>query len=94
MESGIKNLLRHFGTQVAVARVIDKKPQAVQKWQQVPSEHVIPLHKASGFVLRPFDLRPDLYPEPDWVLGQVERRNLNGIDQSEYVDGVELSAHG
>ena len=67
MEPGLKKLIDHFRTQTAVASIIKKKPQAVQKWKRVPACHVLTFSRESELLLRPYDLRPDLYPDPNWV---------------------------
>jgi DNA-binding transcriptional regulator YdaS (Cro superfamily) len=70
-ENGIgalKQAIRdHFGSQVAVARVLGLTPQAVsdvlRRGKRVPAEWCLKLEQASGGQLTAHALRPDLYPE-------------------------------
>jgi DNA-binding transcriptional regulator YdaS (Cro superfamily) len=43
--------------------------QAVRKWERraVPADRVLALVRAADGAVRPFDLRPDLYPDPAWM---------------------------
>lgn len=66
-DSIVKRLTRFFGSQTALGNVVGVRYQNVQQWDaadRVPSEHVIPICKASGYVFTPHQLRPDLYPNP------------------------------
>lgn len=43
---------------------------AVSKWsrgQRVDGDHVLPVVRATNGQVKPFDLRPDLYPDQDWL---------------------------
>lgn len=42
-----------------------KTSWAVQKWEEVPAEHVLRLANLCGYAVTPHQLRPDLYPHPD-----------------------------
>ena len=50
-------------------------PQGVAKWARegIPPERVLPIAAATGFEVRPHDLRPDLYPHPDDGLPDEKR---------------------
>lgn len=43
--------------------------QAVRKWERgiVPAERVLPICRAAGGVVTPYELRPDIYPDPAWL---------------------------
>lgn len=51
--------------------------------RQVPSGRVIPVARTTGYIVRPFDLRPDLYPnESDGIPpGALVRQPVIGSDQ-------------
>lgn len=57
----------HFGSQVALARVLGLTPQAVsdvlRRGKRVPAEWCLKLERASPGTLSAHDLRPDLYPQ-------------------------------
>lgn len=63
------NACRLMGSYAKVGALFDPpvSPQGVAKWARdgVPPERVIPISAATGFEVRPHDLRPDLYPHPD-----------------------------
>lgn len=71
MNDQMRNTIkRHWGTQEELGRAINRSQRAVSaavlagRW---PGHWVIPMCKASPG-LRPHDLRPDLYPDPEWAL--------------------------
>lgn len=56
----------------AIASACACSYQAVQKWMKsgVPAEQVIPICIAArerGSEITPHALRPDLYPDPEWI---------------------------
>lgn len=58
-----------LGSYAALGATFDPpvSAQAVSKWADagVPAERVIGVAAATNFDVRPHDLRPDLYPDPD-----------------------------
>ena len=51
-----------------LARRIGVSPQVVNNWRargSIPPQYVVGISVATG--VRPHDLRPDLYPDPDWM---------------------------
>ena len=58
-----------LGGKVGVAKALGIKAPSVHEWYkripQIPAERAIPLALATNWSLRPHDLRPDLYPNPE-----------------------------
>lgn len=57
------------GSQDALARRLGVTSAAISQWRtsgRVPMERVIPLAEVAGCT--PFEIRPDVYPRPDWTL--------------------------
>lgn len=73
----IDELSRFFGSQSALARACGGRvvQQHVYNWRhgknRLPAEHVLAVSRASGGHFRPYDLRPDLYPDPHWMPNQT-----------------------
>lgn len=62
-ESPLERVFRLAGGQAEVARRLGVSPQAVTKWQRgVPAARVLALCEIAGGQVRPWELRPDLYP--------------------------------
>ena len=60
--------IHEIGSHAEAARRLGLKTAwGVQKWRQdgVPHDRVIRFAALAGYVRRPHDLRPDLYPHPD-----------------------------
>ena len=77
-----------------LARKIGVTYQAIRKWEKhgkTPSERVLPIHYAThGLVyhatrgaVTPHELRPDLYPDPDWL--PLEPEGTTEADSSKEV---------
>ena len=62
----IKLIFDHAGGAQELARQLGIRHQALYQWDAIPPSRVIDVCKLTG--LRPHDVRPDLYPSPDWVL--------------------------
>jgi len=62
------------GTQSELARRLETTVMRVGNWKRrgVPPEQVIPIVRAVHGRVRPYDLRPDLYPDPGWTPPGVE----------------------
>ncbi len=72
MENALEKAIRTAGGQSALARLIGPPVSQghVWKWLQsgrVPAEQVIPIVKAVDGEVTPHDLRPDIYPDADWM---------------------------
>jgi len=59
MSNVTKNAIKRAGGAPVIARELGLTRQAVNKWDEVPSKHVLAIEKLSG-VTR-YELRPDLY---------------------------------
>lgn len=59
------------GGQVSLAKAIGATQQHIWNWlnrdKQVPADRVLPIVSAVRGQVRPYDLRPDIYPDPDWM---------------------------
>lgn len=70
MMLAVKKAVRCFGGQAALARVIRVSPSAINQWTKgvrpLPAEQVLPICRAVAGEVTPFELRPDLYPDPEW----------------------------
>lgn len=61
----IKLAVTAVGSQSALARKLNVKPQAVQRWcatGEVPAKRVIDVERATDGKVTRYELRPDLYP--------------------------------
>jgi len=73
MESGIQKAVRFCGnSQSQLARRIGGRVRQGHVWHwlqkgQVPPEQVLPVVRAVAGVVTPYELRPDIYPDPDWM---------------------------
>lgn len=43
--------------------------QAIRKWERtgVPAERVLPIIRITHGQITPHELRPDIYPDPEWM---------------------------
>jgi len=62
MNAGLRWAIEIAGSQVKLAKLLGISHQAINKWQTVPTRHLIAIERATG-VHRSL-LRPDLYVEP------------------------------
>jgi len=62
MNAGLRWAIEIAGSQVKLAKLLGISHQAVNKWQSVPTRHLIKIEQITG-VHRSL-LRPDLYEEP------------------------------
>ena len=56
------------GSKMALARALGVRVESLYSWERsgrVPAERVLELYRLTG--VSPHELRPDLYPDPDWV---------------------------
>ena len=64
-------VLQLFPTGAAAARAMGITRQAVREWKgsdkPVPPAHALPIVRAVHGRVTPHQLRPDLYPDPDWL---------------------------
>ena len=53
---------------MALARALGVRVESLYSWERsgrVPAERVLELYRLTG--VSPHELRPDLYPDPDWL---------------------------
>lgn len=62
----INQIVKLAGGAQSLAATLGIRHQAVYQWAAVPPERVIEVARITG--LRPYDIRPDLYPDPRWSL--------------------------
>ncbi|WP_110016992.1 transcriptional regulator [Plasticicumulans acidivorans] len=55
--------------QSGMARTLGVTVQAVRKWlvTGIPAERVLPIYRATHGTVTPHQMRPDIYPDPDWL---------------------------
>lgn len=60
----------------ALAKALGVSHQAVRKWEATaaPAERVIPIARATGWRVKPHQLRPDLYPNATDALPEGEQK--------------------
>ena len=67
-------------SQAELARRLDRTQGAVSHWltgrNTLPAEEVLKVCEATGFSVRPHDLRPDLYPNPSDGLPRAQQIEL------------------
>ena len=51
-----------------LGRKLGIRHQAIYQWEAIPPARVIEVCRLTG--LRPYDVRPDLYPDPRWSLDE------------------------
>ncbi|MBU2854744.1 transcriptional regulator [Acidithiobacillus ferriphilus] len=72
---------RHPLSRRVFARKMGVSAEAVRKWEllldkgaSIPAGRVLPLVRATEYRISPHELRPDLYPDPNWVPFGAETR--------------------
>lgn len=69
--SGLEQAVALCGGQRALAARLGLRQGHIWAWLnrtgKVPPEQVLAVVRATAGAVRPYDLRPDLYPDPDWV---------------------------
>lgn len=66
--NGISLAIDAVGSQAELARRLGTTLMRVGNWKRrgVPADQVIPICRATGGHVYPYQLRPDIYPDPDW----------------------------
>mgnify|MGYP001214907597 CR=1 FL=1 len=62
----VEKAIEIIGSQTALARLLEIKPQSVQQWvksSKVPAERVLDIEKATNGKVTRHQLRPDIYPD-------------------------------
>lgn len=67
--NGINLAIKNAGSQAELARRLDTTLMRIGNWKRrgVPADQVLSICRAVGGAVRPYDLRPDIYPDPDWL---------------------------
>jgi DNA-binding transcriptional regulator YdaS (Cro superfamily) len=89
----ILKLARHPLSRRAFAKKLGVSAEAVRKWEllldraePIPADRVLPIVlpivRALEYSVRPHDLRPDLYPDPEWLPPGALVRDQIPITQS------------
>ncbi|WP_022949800.1 transcriptional regulator [Methylohalobius crimeensis] len=65
----IQIAIRHFNGITKLADRLGVSYQAVRKWERngVPAERVLQLVEIMEGRIKPYDVRPDIYPDPNWL---------------------------
>ncbi len=66
----LKQAISLCGSGAELGRRIGVERQTVASWLArgvVPAEMVLPIVRAVTGAVTPHDLRPDMYPDPDWL---------------------------
>lgn len=65
----IKDAISRMGTQRKLAELLDIPPACVSQWvngyRRVPAQHCVPIEKATDGAVTRYDLRPDIFGEPE-----------------------------
>lgn len=66
--NGITRAIERVGL-VELAGKIGVTHQALRKFERngIPAGRVLQFVKATGGEVTPYELRPDIYPDPDWL---------------------------
>ena len=68
MISIIDLAVERAGSPTALARAAGVQPPSIASWRragQIPAERVLAVYRLTG--LSPNLLRPDIYPDPNWI---------------------------
>lgn len=78
--SGLRLAIDAVGSQAELARRLDTSPMRIANWKRrgIPPEQVLRVVRAVGGRVRPYDLRPDIYPDPHWMPPGLEERTQTG----------------
>lgn len=57
-----RDLIKKAGGPVKIAAALGITKQAASQWEEVPADQAIRVAEASGWLVTPHELRPDLYP--------------------------------
>ncbi|MAI05712.1 MAG: pyruvate, phosphate dikinase [Alphaproteobacteria bacterium TMED87] len=64
-DNALEKAIEFIGGTVALAKAISVTSQAISQWDRVPAERVIAVEEATKGNITRYQLRPDLYPEPN-----------------------------
>ena len=67
MEQPIEKIKQVLGSQAALADALEVSRMTVTKWRgRIPAERVLQIYHATEGQISPYEMRPDIYPDPDW----------------------------
>ncbi|MBN2700820.1 MAG: helix-turn-helix domain-containing protein [Methylothermaceae bacterium] len=68
--------IEHFKGITKLADRLGVSYQAVRKWERhgVPAERVLQLVEIMEGRIKPYDVRPDIYPDPQWLPSHIKRK--------------------
>lgn len=79
----LEKAVKVVGSQVALAAAIEVKQGHVWHWLRksgfVPAEYVLPIYRATLGKVTPHELRPDIYPDPDWLPALNQAPNKQAV---------------
>jgi len=66
---GLSRVIDIVGSGTKLASLLDVNPMTITQWKRrgVPAERVLDLVKASGCIVKPYEIRPDIYPDERWL---------------------------
>ena len=68
--TGFEKLKRLYKSNAGIGKALGGlSAEAVRKWERngVPADRVLQIVEVTGRQVTPHELRPDLYPDPDWM---------------------------
>lgn len=88
MENAIQKAVRLAGGQTALADLIGRPVRQghVWKWLRngyVPAEQVLAVVRALDGRMTPHEIRPDIYPDPDWMPKDLDAPERNEAPASD-----------
>lgn len=85
MSEAMHKAVAACGGVTELARRIGAKQPRVSNWLcrgSVPAEMALPICRATAGAVTPHDLRPDLYPDPDWLPADVLDTNTSSVAEA------------
>jgi len=57
-----------FGSKAELARTLNISRVTVHQWwrRRIPAERVLEIYRAANGKITPYEMRPDIYPDPNW----------------------------
>ncbi len=82
------------GSQAELARRLGTSPMRIANWKRrgVPPEQVLRVVRAANGRVRPYDLRPDIYPDPHWMPPGLGKETGKGGSGERKPGGLPLAA--
>ena len=67
--SNLQSVIHSICTQRELAARIGVQPQSITHWinSGVPAKRVLSIYQATRGAVTPHELRPDIYPDSDWL---------------------------